>query len=57
MPNGDDLKFIEIDAASDVRWSKTFDLTNKSETYSGKWKLNINTERAEGSYRLQISTW
>jgi hypothetical protein len=57
MPNGDDLKVIEIDEASDVRWSKTFDLTNKSETYSGKWKLIINTERAEGSYRLQISTW
>lgn|GEM_PF-6322865 len=57
MPNGKDLKVIEIDSASDVRWMKTFDLDGKSETYSGKWKLIINTERADGSYRLHISTW
>jgi len=57
MPDGKDLKIIDIDSASDVRWSKSFDLTDKSAKYSGEWKLIINTEKADGSYRLHISTW
>ena len=57
MPDGKDLKIIDIDSASDVRWSKSFDLTGKSGSYSGEWKLIINTEKADGSYRLHISTW
>jgi hypothetical protein len=57
MPNGKDLKIIEIDSASDVRWSRSIDLTDKSGNYSGEWKLIINTEKADGSYRLHISTW
>ena len=57
MPDGKDLKIIDIDSASDVRWSKSFDLSEKSGSYSGEWKLIINTEKADGSYRLHISTW
>ena len=57
MPDGKELKIIDIDSASDVRWSKSFDLSEKSGSYSGEWKLIINTEKADGSYRLHISTW
>ena len=57
MPDGKDMKTLEIDPASDVRWSKNFELTGKSGSYSGEWKLIINTEKADGSYRLNISTW
>ncbi len=56
-PDGKDLKVIDIDSASDVRWSKSFNLKDEPGSYSGEWKLIINTERAEGSYRLHISTW
>ncbi len=54
MPDGKDLKTIEIDPASDVRWTKKFDLTDKSKNYTGKWKLIITTNKAEGTYRLYI---
>ncbi len=56
-PDGKDLKIIDIDSASDVRWSKSFNLKDEQESYSGEWKLIINTEKADGSYRLHISTW
>ncbi|MBN2215596.1 MAG: hypothetical protein JW723_15295 [Bacteroidales bacterium] len=56
-PDGKDLKIIDIDSASDVRWSKSFNLKDEPGSYSGEWKLIINTEKADGSYRLHISTW
>jgi hypothetical protein len=56
MPDGKDLKTLEIDPASDVRWMKRFDLTDKSRNLTGQWKLIINTEKADGSYRLFVST-
>lgn len=56
-PDGKDLKIIDIDSASDVRWSKSFNLKDEPGSYSGEWKLIINTEKADGSYRLHVSTW
>jgi putative methionine-R-sulfoxide reductase with GAF domain len=56
-PDGKDLKIIDIDSASDVRWSRSFNLKDEPGSYSGEWKLIINTEKADGSYRLHLSTW
>ena len=56
MPDGKDHKILEIDPASDLRWMKRFDRTDKTQNFTGQWKLIINTEKADGSYRLHIST-
>ena len=55
-PDGKDLKTLDIDPASDVRWMKKFDLTDKSKNFTGKWKLVISTEKADGTYRLYVHT-
>lgn len=53
-PDGVLFKTIEIDAASDVRYQQSFDMTKNPEGIIGNWNLKVQTEGAEGSYNVQI---
>lgn len=54
-PNGDQLKYIEIDATSDVKYEQMLDIT-KSPDLKGDWQINVKSEEAEGYYKLMIYT-
>ena len=53
-PNKEILKYLEIDATSDVTFEKKLSLTENS-GYIGDWQIKIQTEKADGSYNLEIS--
>lgn len=57
-PDGNKLKTIEIDATSDVRYEQSWKLKSKDlpTELSGDWQIKIQTDKADGSYRLMIFT-
>jgi hypothetical protein len=58
-PDGSKLKTIEIDATSDVvSYEQSWNLKSKTlpAELSGDWQIKIQTDKAEGSYRLSIYT-
>ena len=55
-PSGKNFKTIEIDATSDVDFEQELNLSKNKAEWIGDWQLQIKTEKADGSYRLQIYT-
>ena len=55
-PAGIKFKTIEIDATSDVTYEQELNLSEGREDWVGDWQLQIKTEKADGSYRLNIYT-
>lgn len=54
-PNGEKLKSLEIDAASDVMFEQTFNL-EENKDLAGDWQLKIKTDNAQGMYHLEVYT-
>jgi len=55
-PTGKKFKTIEIDTTSDVMFEQELNLSKGKSDWIGDWQLHIKTEKADGSYRLQIYT-
>jgi hypothetical protein len=55
-PAGTTFKTIEIDATSDVTYNQELNLSVGKTDWIGDWQLQIKTEKADGSYRLNIYT-
>ena len=53
-PDGEQFKTIDVDPASDVRYTQTVDLRTEPEKYAGEWQIRIKTDNAEGSYSLTL---
>lgn len=57
-PDGSKLKTVEIDASSDVSYDQSWGLKSKNlpAELTGDWQIKIQTDKADGFYRLRIYT-
>jgi hypothetical protein len=57
LPGGDTLENLTITTAADINWSAMLPIKEGEENkYTGKWKLEVKSNGAEGSYNLNISS-
>ncbi|MFC0875796.1 hypothetical protein ACE01N_04335 [Saccharicrinis sp. FJH2] len=53
-PTGKEFKTITVDNTFDVYFNQELNLKSNPSEWIGEWKLKIKTEKADGSYSVQI---
>jgi hypothetical protein len=57
LPGGDTFENLSITTAADINWSAMLPIKEGEENkYTGKWKLEVKSNGAEGKYNLNISS-
>lgn len=54
--NGDIIKELNIDESADIQFNQNISIAKDEKKYYGKWRYTIESVKANGNYRLMIST-
>ena len=56
LPNDDLIKEITIDETAEVRYNQSIRIAEDDKKYYGNWHYSVDAQKAEGEYRLMLST-
>lgn len=56
-PDGSEFESIDLDNSAIIDYKRTFDIQKDSTGMIGEWQIKITAKKAQGYYKLMISTY
>jgi len=57
LPGEEELINLSFDDSAEVSWSQSINISDDDTRYFGKWTYVITAEKAEGAYKLTLTTY